>query len=79
MAFNPLLPASTDVLWMTALGAVGVALAVLWAVALLQISRATLSDTARALWVLIVLVAPFLGAIAWFAIGRPPRDLRSAR
>jgi hypothetical protein len=41
----------------------------LWALALLQISRSMLDTTAKAIWVLIVVVAPFLGALAWFFIG----------
>ena len=43
-------------------------------VAISQIARSShLSDSARALWVLIVLVAPVIGAIAWFSIGAHPR------
>lgn len=38
--------------------------------ALAQIARATqLDEGARALWVLIVIVAPVLGALVWFWIG----------
>ncbi|WP_111719519.1 PLDc N-terminal domain-containing protein [Homoserinimonas sp. OAct 916] len=44
-------------------------------VAISQIARAShLSDSARALWVLIVLIAPVIGAIAWFSIGSQPRS-----
>ena len=43
-------------------------------VAISQIARSShLSDTARALWVLMVLLAPVVGAIAWFSIGSQPR------
>jgi hypothetical protein len=41
----------------------------LWVFALLQISKSYLDATAKAIWVLIVVVAPFLGALAWFFIG----------
>jgi hypothetical protein len=41
----------------------------LWAFALLQISKSMLDATAKAIWVLIVVVAPFLGALAWFFVG----------
>ena len=41
----------------------------LWVVALLQIAKSYLDATAKAIWVLIVVVAPFLGAFAWFFIG----------
>ena len=41
----------------------------LWVVALLQISKSYLDATAKAIWVLIVVVAPFLGALAWFFVG----------
>jgi Phospholipase_D-nuclease N-terminal len=71
MAINPLLPSAFDIFWGVTLVAVGVALLTLWGVALLQIARATMEDTARAVWVLIVVLAPVIGAIAWFAIGRP--------
>ena len=43
--------------------------AVLWIIALLQIAKSLLDSTAKAIWVLIVVVAPFLGALAWFFIG----------
>ena len=33
--------------------------------------RAMLSSTAVAVWTLTVLLFPVLGAIAWFALGRP--------
>ena len=44
-------------------------------VALAQIARATrLDEGARALWVLIVIAAPVLGALAWFWIGSQQRS-----
>jgi hypothetical protein len=48
-----------------------IAAAVLWFVAIWSIAKAELiSGTERAVWILIVIVAPFLGAVLWFAIGR---------
>ena len=41
--------------------------------------RTVLSSTAIAVWVLVVLCFPVLGAIAWFLIGRPRDDLASLR
>lgn len=50
---------------------VGAAAIALFFAALISIARAPEIDgTQRALWILIVIVAPFLGAIVWFAIGR---------
>ena len=47
-----------------------VVVALLWVLALVQVAKTTTLDpTAKALWVLIVLVFPVLGAIVWFAIG----------
>lgn len=44
-------------------------------VALAQIAKATqLNEVARALWILIVIVAPVLGSIAWFWIGSHQRS-----
>ncbi len=43
--------------------------------ALVQISRSQqISETTRVLWVLVVIIAPFLGSIAWFLIGRNRTD-----
>lgn len=51
-----------------------VAILVMIYVAISQIARAPhLGDSTRALWVLIVLIAPVIGAIAWFSIGAQPR------
>ncbi|MFC6356116.1 PLDc N-terminal domain-containing protein [Luethyella okanaganae] len=42
--------------------------------ALTQIARADFPDAStRVLWILAVLVAPFIGSIVWFAVGRPAR------
>lgn len=52
-----------------------IVLAVLWVCAFVSIARSRVNGTEQAVWVLIVLIAPFLGALAWFAIG--PRKLRT--
>ncbi|MDH6236868.1 PLDc N-terminal domain-containing protein [Cryobacterium sp. CG_9.6] len=64
---NPLLPAASDLVW-SGVVVIGVVLLV---ITIVQISRAaTLSTTARALWVLGILIAPVIGVLAWFVIGR---------
>lgn len=42
----------------------------MWVLALTQVAYANLEATAKALWVLIIIIAPLLGAIAWFFIGK---------
>jgi hypothetical protein len=60
-------------------GVLGLALTALMITALVQIAKHPAIDpTARAVWILIVLVAPVLGAVAWFwagpkEIGHPSR------
>jgi hypothetical protein len=66
-------------LWHIPLLLVAAGAVALWAFALLQISRSSLDTTAKAVWVLIVVVAPFLGALAWFFVGAqqaPPLSKR---
>lgn len=64
---EPLIPASFDIAWTSVLVIAVVALVV----ALVQIRRApSLSSTARAIWVFIVLFAPIAGPVVWFIIGR---------
>lgn len=47
------------------------AVTAVWVWAFISIARAdSVSGTERAVWVLIVIVAPLLGALLWFAIGR---------
>lgn len=42
--------------------------------ALTQIARTDFTDAStRVLWILVVLIAPFIGSIVWFAVGRPAR------
>ncbi|WP_043469771.1 PLDc N-terminal domain-containing protein [Arthrobacter sp. Rue61a] len=56
------------------MGAVGLAITALMVKALVQIAQRPAFDSmTRALWILIVLVAPVLGAIAWFWIG--PKEI----
>lgn len=53
-----------------------IVIAVLWIFALMQVAKAEIDPTAKAVWVLIILVAPVIGAIAWFAIGSKSRTLQ---
>jgi len=67
---NPPIPAFYDVAW----SGVVVVMLVALVVALVQIHRAlSLSSTARAIWVLIVLFAPIAGPVIWFLVGRRPQ------
>lgn len=43
---------------------------VLWIIALIQIAVSKASASTIALWIVIITVFPFLGAILWFAIGK---------
>lgn len=44
-----------------------------WVSALLQIARSALSDTAKGAWVLVIVLAPFLGLLVWTFL-RPDRS-----
>lgn len=47
----------------------GLAVVALWLAALVGVAKSKIDVTPKAVWVLIVVIAPVLGAIAWFAIG----------
>lgn len=65
---NPLLPASYDLIWS---GVVVVVLA-LMVTALWQALRSKAHTGGQQLmWALVIVVAPVVGAIAWFVLGRP--------
>ena len=57
------------ILWNVLALSLAAGVIILWVIALLQISKSYLDATAKAIWVLIVVIAPFLGALAWFFIG----------
>jgi threonine/homoserine/homoserine lactone efflux protein len=64
---NPLIPNQWEY---TVLG-LGVLTLLLFVVAIIDIARSRhLSGLARAVWVLIALAFPLVGAALWFAIGR---------
>lgn len=65
---NPLLPAWYDVVW-SAAAAVGLALLLAAIISIARHAR-PLSWGAFALWILVVLVAPVLGPLLWFVVGR---------
>ncbi|MFF4098742.1 PLD nuclease N-terminal domain-containing protein [Streptomyces sp. NPDC001903] len=46
--------------------------------ALLSVLRSEHCNAAKALWVVIVLAAPFLGSLVWFALGRRGTEHRKA-
>lgn len=57
--------------WHLVLIVVMVGLALLVVSAIVSISRADYkSGTEQAVWILIVVIAPLLGALIWFAVGR---------
>ena len=57
----------------------GAVILVLVIVALVQVSRQPkLDPIVRALWVLIIVIAPILGAIVWLAIGQRTATLQSS-
>lgn len=65
---NPLIPAGYDIVW----SIVAIAVVALMITALVSLARSARRLTAvQALaWVLIVLLVPLLGAVAWLWIGR---------
>ena len=65
-------------MWALLVGVLGLALTALMITALMQIAKHPAIDpTARAVWILIVVIAPVLGAIAWFLIGQKEIGHRS--
>lgn len=73
-AVNPLLPVGYDVIWTIALAVI----ASLAVVAIAQLVRAkAVAGLEAAIWVLIILVLPVVGPIAWFAV-RPDRRVERA-
>jgi hypothetical protein len=73
---NPLVPSAYDVVW----GAVMIVPLVLAIIALVSLarSRASLTATQTMVWVLLILLIPLLGAIAWLVAGRPRTPVPSA-
>ena len=73
---NPLVPSAYDVVW----GAVMLVPLVLAIAALVSLarSRASLTATQTLGWVLLILLIPLLGAIAWLVAGRPRAAVPSA-
>ncbi|KQM83616.1 PLDc N-terminal domain-containing protein [Agromyces sp. Leaf222] len=56
--------------WTVLLVAVLATPAICWIIAVVQVSRSSLSDGARVGWALVTLI-PILGPVLWWAIGRP--------
>ena len=55
-------------------GVLVVLAAFLWIVTLFDLFRRHLSTGTTVAWVLIVLILPFIGAIAYWAMRKPPED-----
>ena len=72
---DPLVPSAYDVVW----AMVMLAPLVLAVGALVSLgrSRAGLTATQTLVWVLLILLVPLLGAVAWLAAGRPRTPLAS--
>lgn len=69
-AMNPLLPAGYDIAWTLVL----VSVLALTVTALWQALRSRAhTGGEQLLWALVIVVAPVLGSIAWFVLGRAPR------
>ncbi|MFJ6679822.1 PLDc N-terminal domain-containing protein [Microbacterium sp. NPDC091382] len=68
---NPLIPAADDIAW----SIVALVLTVLAIVALvsLALSARRLTSTQALVWVLVVLLIPVAGPVAWLAVGRRAR------
>jgi len=61
---------SEPVLW-SIIGVVAVtAFLALIVTALLQVFRSTMPTNTKLLWLIVILIAPFLGSLIWFAVGR---------
>ena len=39
-------------------------------VALMQVFRSTMPTNTKLLWLIVILIAPFIGSLIWFAVGR---------
>jgi len=63
------LPASYDLIWAAVIAVLIIAL--VWTV--VTVLRSSLSDRAKALWVVLALVIPVVTAIAWFVLGTDAR------
>ena len=74
-AIDPVLP-DGFAMWNAIVVVALLAVIALVVTTIVQIRRAShLDDTARAVWVLVVVVAPLLGAAAWYVVGAKPRTV----
>jgi len=46
------------------------AYAALIVVALMQVFNSTMPTNTKLLWLIVILIAPFIGSLIWFAVGR---------
>lgn len=64
VAQNPVLPAAYDIVWSAVVVIYFIAILALC----LHVARTTsLSSSNRVLWILVIVAAPVVGAIAWYA------------
>ena len=50
---------------------IGIPLLVIWAIAIVDIIRRDLSSMTKAAWIMIVLILPVIGTIAYFVMRKP--------
>lgn len=75
-AADPLMPTGYDVLWTVVL----LATLALAGTALWQALRSSAhTGTQQLLWAVVIVVAPVLGALAWFVLGRHARPAARER
>ncbi|WP_084130493.1 PLDc N-terminal domain-containing protein [Demequina sp. NBRC 110055] len=74
---NPLIPTAYDVVW----SVIAAAILVATLSAAISVARHTrvLSGAALALWLLLVLCLPGIGAVVWFVAGRGPAQREMER
>ncbi|GAA0962595.1 PLDc N-terminal domain-containing protein [Frigoribacterium faeni] len=68
-------PASTDILWTSMIVAVVAA----FALAVVTVLRSALSDRAKLLWLVLIVVLPPVGIIGWAVLGHDARRSRARR
>jgi len=70
-AHNPLIPAGYDILW----SAIAVVLFAVVVAAFVSVVRhqAGLTGIQVAIWMLLIVAVPVLGAVVWFVAGHPDR------
>ncbi|MFE6965496.1 PLD nuclease N-terminal domain-containing protein [Agromyces sp. NPDC057679] len=55
---------------------VGIAWLLLFFIVAAQVARARIDDTAKAVWMLAVMLVPLFGALGWWMVGKPVKNQR---